>query len=88
MLNPFKKSFLLFLPGNVEKEFDDDYPVCDKVLFKGVDFGKPPLPYSVVHRCGDSLPRVYLRMNPHDQGFFVMGSVENPNPPPLGQRLE
>ena len=72
----------MFLPGEMEEEFQDDEAVPGEILLKVVDLLITPLPDILVQEMlGDILPAEEFRMHAGDENLFVVRPVENADAP-------
>ena len=59
----------------------------DQISLHRVDVLEATLPHVLLARIRETLLFQQLRMHAHDEHFFVVGPVENPDAPPFGEAL-
>src|SRR6266481_8052372 len=78
IVETFHESPLLFLFGNIQKEFANDYAIAREILFKRADVFIALLPYLFGNQPGwKMLPGQKFLVDPHHQNFFIIRAVED-----------
>jgi len=83
------ETLLLGLFGHIEEYLGDNDSVVNQVLLEVVNLLEAPPPDTLIfHRGRELLAGEELGMNAHDQDFFIIGTVENPDAAARRQGLE
>src|SRR5262245_22427467 len=73
IVEPLHEAILLFFARHVEKEFEDDSPLADKVVLEMCNVGKPLVPDAFAHERGRQfLALEYFLSHTDDQYLFVV----------------
>src|SRR5215469_435962 len=87
-IETLQKAFLLFLARHLEEELEDDDSLTSEVILEMLDIGEPLVPYALPDkRPGHLLLLQDVLVHAHNQDLLVIGAVEYPDPPALGQTL-
>src|SRR5262252_1670972 len=82
------KALFLLLARHVQEELEDDDSLPSEVILKVRDIGEPLVPYAIADQgFGNLLLLEDLLVHAHNQDLLVIGAVEYPDPPALGQTL-
>ena len=89
VVQALEKSLLLLLAGEVQEDLHDPGAGAGKVALEGVDVLVAVLPHGLRGPVtGGVKPAVQqLGVHPDHQDLLVVGAVEDPDPPTLGERL-
>src|SRR6516164_7670089 len=83
-----QKPLFLFLARHVQEELEDNDSLPSEVILKVRDIGEPLAPYALSHQRLRYLLLLQDRLvHAHNQDLLVIGAVEYPDPPALGQTL-
>jgi hypothetical protein len=90
LVDPSKKPLALFLFGKMEKKFYDPRPIAVEMGLQVEDRPIALLP-NILFVSGEirqSLGLEQFRMNPDDQHFFVVRTVEDADTPAFGEAAQ
>ena len=80
------EALLLLLARHVQEELQNFCPLAGRVVLKMRDVGQPLVPDPLAdERRGQLLPLQDFRVHAHDEDFLVVRTVEDADPPALGQ---
>jgi hypothetical protein len=72
----------------VQKELENDRSLPSEIILEVRDIKKSLLPDVLAHELRRQLLSFQdILVHTHNEDFLIVGSIENPNPPTLGQAL-
>src|SRR5579871_482457 len=89
LVEALHEALLLLLARQMQKELENDRPLPGEVILEARDIEQPLVPDALAHELRRQLLLLQdILVYTHHEDLLVVGSVENPDPPPLGQALD